>query len=534
MKPITLLTILTTTAPSYLGAQVVIDNANVVAGDVTINQTSANEAQINQASQQAIVDYNTFNIGVNGTVTFNQPNSEAAILNRIIGGDPTTIDGTITANGQLFFVNPAGMIFGNGASVSAESLIAVAGNITNENFLNACLEFDLSGDLVNNGNLQANERVILAGDIVENNGNVVVTDGASIFTAGADTVYIQDSDSGIQLELTNTGELSDSDTAITNNGSVEADEIMFSAGDVYASAIFEKGSTESTASTKYYADGADIEVAGTVTSTGGRIEIGGTDKGADTATTARSVEIAETAEINADGIEGGHIVVWSDGLTIVDGIISALGIGEGSGGYAELSGSSVDLDLSRVNMGSGGKVLIDPTSLEVVSGTAGVDQVLASDIVTALNGGTAYALEADDSVTITADIIATTTGSEGTLSINADANDDGTGTLSGAGAITTGGIVNFDAKDYSGYSGALSGGTFNAQLYVTGVTGADRVYDATTDATVSGGSITGFGADTLSLDTSSATASFGDKNVATDKSITVIGYAVDTLSLIHI
>ncbi|HTH39843.1 MAG TPA: filamentous hemagglutinin N-terminal domain-containing protein, partial [Rhodocyclaceae bacterium] len=88
--------------------------ANVVAGQVTVTQ-SATQTTVNQASSKAIVDWNSFSVGAGYSVNFVQSGSNAVILNRVVGGDPSTILGNISANGQVFLVNPNGVFFGAGA-----------------------------------------------------------------------------------------------------------------------------------------------------------------------------------------------------------------------------------------------------------------------------------------------------------------------------------------------------------------------------------------------------------------------------------
>ena len=64
--------------------------------------------------------------------------SNSAVLNRIMSGNPTQFNGTL--NGQdmrIFIVNPAGVFFGDGASVNVNQLVASSLAMTNPNFSNA-------------------------------------------------------------------------------------------------------------------------------------------------------------------------------------------------------------------------------------------------------------------------------------------------------------------------------------------------------------------------------------------------------------
>ncbi|WP_219137215.1 filamentous hemagglutinin N-terminal domain-containing protein, partial [Janthinobacterium sp. UMAB-60] len=87
----------------------------VVAGQATINGTPG-ATVIKQGSQNAVINWASFNVGKGESVQFQQPNSNAVALNRVLGSDGTTILGNLSANGKVFIVNPNGVLFGQGAS----------------------------------------------------------------------------------------------------------------------------------------------------------------------------------------------------------------------------------------------------------------------------------------------------------------------------------------------------------------------------------------------------------------------------------
>ncbi len=66
-----------------------------------------------------------------------------------------------------------------------------------------------------------------------------------------------------------------------------------------------------------------------------------------------------------------------------------------------------------------------------------------------------------------------------------------------------------------------------ASLTITGASAANKVYDAGTTATVTGGSLSGvLSGDTVTLNTGSASGTFADKNVGSGKAVTASGYAI--------
>ena len=51
-----------------------------------------------------MVDWNTFNIGSQAKVNFNQPSASAVILNRVMDANPSQILGQLSATGQVFVI----------------------------------------------------------------------------------------------------------------------------------------------------------------------------------------------------------------------------------------------------------------------------------------------------------------------------------------------------------------------------------------------------------------------------------------------
>jgi filamentous hemagglutinin family protein len=69
---------------------------------------------VNQSSNKAIINWQNFSIAPRETVNFNQPNSSAATLNRVISNEKSVISGALNANGQVYIVNSAGVLFRRG------------------------------------------------------------------------------------------------------------------------------------------------------------------------------------------------------------------------------------------------------------------------------------------------------------------------------------------------------------------------------------------------------------------------------------
>ncbi len=114
----------------------------VVSGDVTIGQPAANTLNINQTSAKGIVNWQSFSIGSGEKVNFIQPNAAASTLNRIVGSDASSIYGQLNANGQVFLLNPNGVLFAPGSQVNVGGLVASTLQMNNARLSGRLLQAD--------------------------------------------------------------------------------------------------------------------------------------------------------------------------------------------------------------------------------------------------------------------------------------------------------------------------------------------------------------------------------------------------------
>ena len=128
---------------------------NVSRGEVDFVR-SDNEFQIT-ASDGAVISYFNFDSPAGETVRFIQPGSDATVINRIDSLIPagTQIDGNLYANGKVVLLNPGGIMFGEDAMVDVGKLHAIGGSELQ-------FSYQLSGDVTNQGTIQAGEVVLLA------------------------------------------------------------------------------------------------------------------------------------------------------------------------------------------------------------------------------------------------------------------------------------------------------------------------------------------------------------------------------------
>ncbi|HWT37985.1 MAG TPA: filamentous hemagglutinin N-terminal domain-containing protein, partial [Paraburkholderia sp.] len=179
--------------PSLAHAQALPTNGQVVAGRAGISQ-NANTMNINQGSQRAVINWDTFNVGQGNTVQFNQPNAQAQALNRVVTGVPSNIQGTLLANGQVLIQNANGVLFGKGAVVNVGSLLATTKSIdTNEFMAGNPLKLQSTGtsaSVVNDGQINAQGFVTLMGDQVRNTGAITTAPGGQVVLAAGDSATV--------------------------------------------------------------------------------------------------------------------------------------------------------------------------------------------------------------------------------------------------------------------------------------------------------------------------------------------------------
>jgi filamentous hemagglutinin family protein len=161
---------------------------NVVQGGVTVSRPGAQTMQINQTTAKGIVNWQSFSIGSGEHVNVTQPSASSVLLNRVVGNSPTEIFGQLTANGQVFLVNPNGVLFAPGASVSVGGLFASSLAISDADFLAGQYRFardGTAGDVVNQGEIVAlNGYAALAGPRVRNDGRIIANLGTVALAAG--------------------------------------------------------------------------------------------------------------------------------------------------------------------------------------------------------------------------------------------------------------------------------------------------------------------------------------------------------------
>ena len=184
------------------------------------------------------------------------------MLNRIQGATPTQINGTLRANGIVYFVNPAGVRFGQGSVVDVGQIVAAAGHLSNADFLSGIDRFTgLTGDVLNWGTITGGV-VTLVGQHVASHGSIVAPDGLIEMVSG-DEVFLSEHGGQMHVKITGGG---GEEAGVANAGSINAAKgsVVLGAGDMYSLAIRNSGTVKAKSIKADGGAGGLVKVGGTL------------------------------------------------------------------------------------------------------------------------------------------------------------------------------------------------------------------------------------------------------------------------------
>ena len=390
----------------------------ITAGSGNIRQ-SGSRMDVDQSSAKLAAGFSTFNIGASAQVNVNQPSSNAQALFRVAGG-ASEIQGKLSANGQVFLINPNGVLFGKTAQVDVGGLVATTLNLSDADFLAGKTSFakqGAAGSVINQGKLTAAQGgyIALMAPDVRNEGVIVARLGTVALGAGdkitldfsgdrlinlvvdeaalnalAENKHLIQADGGmVLLAARAAGDLAA--TVVNNQGVIEARSvsnvnglirldggnagIVANSGKLDASGLNagETGGTIHVTGDKVaLLDGAQVSASGYAG--GGTVLIGGDYQGKNAAVhNASATYVAPTASVDADATQmgdGGKVVLWADDATRFYGHISARGgVLSGDGGFVETSGKAYLDAQGQVDaaspFGAAGLWLLDPNNITI-------------------------------------------------------------------------------------------------------------------------------------------------------------------------
>ncbi|WP_238254419.1 beta strand repeat-containing protein, partial [Methylorubrum podarium] len=441
----------------------------VVSGGVTIGRPANGALAITQSSQSAIVNWQGFSIGQQNRVDIVQPNASAAILNRVTGTTPSTIAGQLTANGQVYLVNPNGIAITRTGRVNAAGFVASTLDTTDEDFRAGRRQFRGSGasaKATNHGSITIGRGgyAALIGGQVSNAGTISVPMGKVGLGSGERATLDLSGDGFLQVAvptnaagrgalvrssgtisadggsviLTAAAARDMARQAVNLSGTIEARSVAGRNGSITLSgsdgAVAVSGRLDATGKGTLGKGTAGTGGAVTVTGRdigltqaridvsgragGGSVRIGGGRQGGGPLPHAAEVRTDAATTIRADATRrgnGGDVVVWSDASTRFAGTISAKGGARGGdGGQAEVSSKgwlaySGTTWLTARN-GRFGTLLLDPYNVTISNG-ADTGGLTATGNDSVINATTLTGALASANVTVS-------TGSSGTQAGN--------------------------------------------------------------------------------------------------------------------
>ena len=389
-------------------------------GQATIAADAGN-LTVTQSTQNAVINWQSFNIGSSEAVFFVQPGSNSVALNRVTGSDPSSLLGSLSANGKVFLVNPHGILFGPNAQVNVAGLVASTLDISDTDFKTTNYTLSVAGEgaVINQGTIFTNADagyVALLGRNVSNEGLIAARLGSVVLAAG---------------------------TALT----------LDFAGDGLLHVSVDSGAVN-----------ALIQNKGLIRADGGRVLMSAHAAGA-----LLSTVVNNTGVIQAQTIvdHNGIIELLADlqsGSTIVGGTLDASAPNGGNGGFIETSAARVSIvpDAIITTAATGGLTghwLIDPVDFTIAASGGDITGALlgsnlllsnvtisSSDGLTGSNGdinvndpvswtmATALTLNAVHDVIVNAPITAVTAGA--TLRLTAVNDVSVAAVLTGTAAAT--------------------------------------------------------------------------------------------------
>ncbi|NEP57661.1 MAG: filamentous hemagglutinin N-terminal domain-containing protein [Symploca sp. SIO2G7] len=298
-------------------------NPTIVNGTVTITQPNTSTLEITN-TPGSIINWQQFSINPGELTRFLQQSPESAILNRVIGSDPSQILGTLQSNGRVLLINPNGILFGANAVIDVQGLIASTLNLTDEDFLDGNYFFTQTGTgaplTVETGaqltTVDGGQIWLMAQSIEqEANSNITTPGGQTVLAAGTQVQVVESALGNMVFNVTTDGtnSLETLGAIASEKGAAGlfADNITHSGTITAQSAAGVSGLVVLNATNNLtIEDNSVIDGSSTDNSNGGIINL----------TAGNKLEVQRLAEVSADGGvtggDGGKITLTAHDLRV--------------------------------------------------------------------------------------------------------------------------------------------------------------------------------------------------------------------------
>ena len=507
--------------------QAMPEQGKVVAGQGEIARPDDKTMVINQKTDRLALDWQKFNIAKDEKVHFDQNSKSAIAINRVVGDGRSIIDGSLSATGNVFVINPNGVLFGKNSSVDVGGLVASTAHVTDDdlkNFTQGKGDLGLQiaagreASVINAGTIKAEGGLVaLHATTVENTGTIA-NEGGTTALAAAKNLNIA-ADTAGKLNFTVNGRLANAKAL--NSGMLQSDGgyiVMTakSAGDVMSTVVNNTGIIE--AKTLHTNDKGEILLDGGAS---GQVEVSGTlnASGMEAGQSAGSIKVIGEKTVINDGtnllargtIDGGKIETSGDVLNLGNNLnIDAKGENGKTGEWLldpleiliqddQPTQSSMDQTVSTVNEGSETQINYNdpPSATQNADSTYNSTSWIRTGLITEiLNNGTdvtiqaastsqaasitvnsaikpkvegdgeaTLTLEAQRNITINKEIEADASGGKLNVKLNSDTDGDGVGAV----------IINADISTNGGTFTSGSGG--NVKFDATQKENGNTIYE---------------------------------------------------------
>ncbi|PJD00060.1 hypothetical protein GQ37_000005, partial [Janthinobacterium sp. BJB1] len=372
---------------------------------------------VNQSSQKAALDWTSFSIGQGHTVNFVQPSAASVTLNRVLGADPSIIQGALNANGHVFLVNPNGVLFSPTAQVNVGGLLASTLSMGTDDFMAGRYQLagKSTGTVANQGtiNATAGGNIVLVAARVQNSGQIGAERGNVLLGAGSEVLV--DFGGPVKLQV----QKGAVDALVENGGAIRADggKVLMtakSAGELTGSVINNTGIVQ--ARTLATGKRGEILLLGDMQS--GTLHAGGLldasaphgGNGGDIETSAAHVNTAPDLVVNAGAAAG------KGGDWLVDPYDYTINL------------AAATTITGALNQGTNVTITTQSSNGTGVTGSGSGDITVSSPIAKTSGGDASLTLRADRNIVVGADV----TSASGRLNLTLSAGN--------AAGATTGGV----------------------------------------------------------------------------------------------
>ena len=191
--------------------------------------TRATSIRVSQTSSRGVIDWSSFSIASGNRVVVD--NGSGATLNRVAGRSISSIDGTLSATGSVYLINPQGVVVGLRGVVSTGGRFVASTLAVDANAFMAGDDLTLkaigNGVVLNLGKISSSggDVFLISRNRVENRGEIDAPKGTVELAAGR-RVLLHDNTGGPQVFVQ-----SGSHGSVYNSGTIKAAQISLQAAD---------------------------------------------------------------------------------------------------------------------------------------------------------------------------------------------------------------------------------------------------------------------------------------------------------------